>query len=131
MPATEAWFTGSMDVGYRWRTDVGGSLDSYRSVVDLGRVRNCSAPISRLIDPGKRFFDRVDVRAQNWGDDPYSTAHVKRTKEPVYEFSADYRNMAYFNALPSFANPLLGPRSDSSASDRSTSGGVSPRCNWT
>jgi hypothetical protein len=43
----------------------------------------------------------------NWGDDPYSTAHVRAHKSKVYDFSADYRNMAYFNALPSFADPLL------------------------
>ena len=29
-------------------------------------------------------------------------------KDRIYDFSADYRNMAYFNALPSFANPMLG-----------------------
>jgi hypothetical protein len=36
VPTSESWVTGSVDVGYRWRTAVGGSFDSYRSVVDLG-----------------------------------------------------------------------------------------------
>ena len=107
VPATESWLTGSMDVGYRWRTGVGGSLDSYRSVVDLGSGPKLLGVDFSLIDPGKRFFDRVDVRAQNWGDDPYSTLHVNARKNRLYELTADYRNMAYFNALPSFADPLL------------------------
>ena len=28
-------------------------------------------------------------------------------KERRYDFNADYRNIAYFNALPSFAKPLI------------------------
>lgn len=106
VPVTESRISGSIDVGYRWRTDVGGNFDAYRSVVDLG-----SGP--KLLDAdfsltGTKFFDRMDVQAQNWGDDPYSTARLSARKDRIYEFSADYRNIAYFNALPSFANPLLG-----------------------
>lgn len=108
VPQEESWLTGSMDVGYRWRTDVGGNFDSYRSVVDLGSGPKLFGADFSLTDPGKRLFDRVNVRALNWGDDPYSTAHVSARKDRLYEFSADYRNMAYFNALPSFANPQLG-----------------------
>ena len=33
--------------------------------------------------------------------------HVDARKSRLYELTADYRNMAYFNALPSFADPLL------------------------
>ena len=106
-PSDEQLFTGSMEVGYRWRTGVGGSLDTYRSVVDLGSGPKLLGTDFTLLDPSKRLFDRVDVRAQNWGDDPYSTAHVSARKAGWYDFSADYRNMAYFNALPSFANPML------------------------
>src|SRR5205085_1926386 len=60
-----------------------------------------------LIDPRKRLFDRLDARGYNWGDDPYSTLHVHARKERRYDFNADYRNFAYFNALPSFADPSL------------------------
>ena len=28
--------TGYIDLGYRWQTGVGGSLDTYRSIVNLG-----------------------------------------------------------------------------------------------
>ena len=107
VPTTESLVTGSIDVGYRWRTDVGGSLDSYRSVVDLGSGPKLFGADFSIVDPNKRYFDRIDVRAQSWGDDPYSTAHVSARRSLLYEFTADYRNMAYFNALPSFANPML------------------------
>src|SRR5271169_2007632 len=30
-PADTEWVTGSVDFGYRWRTDVAGSFDTYRS----------------------------------------------------------------------------------------------------
>ena len=34
-PAAEEWLSGDIDFGYRFRTDVLGSLDTYRSVVNL------------------------------------------------------------------------------------------------
>ncbi|MBC7924584.1 MAG: hypothetical protein H7039_02910, partial [Bryobacteraceae bacterium] len=107
VPTVESWVTGTVDFGYRWRTDVGGSFDSYRSVVDFGSGPKLFGADFSIVDPTKRLFDRLDIRALNWGDDPYSTTHVGAQKNRVYEFSMDYRNMAYFNALPSFANPLL------------------------
>ena len=107
VPAAESPFSGSIEIGYRWRTSVGGNLDAYRSVVDLGSGPKMLNMDFSVTPAGTRLFDRMDVRAQNWGDDPYSTAYLSARKDRVYEFSADYRNMAYFNALPSFANPLL------------------------
>ena len=56
-------------------------------------------------DPKKRLFDRLDARSYNWGD-PNNTAHVDAVKRGIYDFRFDYRNIAYFNALPSFANPF-------------------------
>ena len=34
-PSSEDWLTGSLDVGYRWVSDIGGNFAEYRSVVDL------------------------------------------------------------------------------------------------
>lgn len=104
----ESPLSGSLEIGYRWRTDVVGNFDAYRSVVDLGSGPKLLGTDFTVTDPGGRLFDRFEVHAANWGDDPYSTARVSARRNHVYEFSADYRNMAYFNALPSFANPLLG-----------------------
>src|SRR5450432_4017888 len=103
----EDWLQGSVDVGYRWQPGVGGSMETYRSVVNLGSGPKLLGTEFTILDPKKRLFDRVDVRAYDWGGDPYSTLHVDAVKKKLYDFRADYRNIAYFNDLPSFADPLL------------------------
>ncbi len=50
------------------------------------------------------------MRAYGWGDEPYETLHVGVRKKKLYEFNADYRDIAYFNFLPSYADPLLATR---------------------
>ena len=86
---------------------MGGSFDTYRSIVNLGSGPKLFGTEFTIIDPKKRLFDRLEVRAYDWGDDPYSTLHVNAKKAKRYDFNADYRNIAYFNNLPSFADPLL------------------------
>ena len=107
VPSDESWFTGSIDVGYRWRTDVAGSFDTYRSIVNLGSGPKLLGTEFTLNDPKHRAFDQVRVRASSWGDDPYSTFHLDAAKSGLYNLNADYRDFAYFNFLPSFADPLL------------------------
>lgn len=107
VPVAESWIQGSLDLGYRWRTDVGGSANTYRSVVDLGSGPKFLSTDFTITDPKARAFDRIDVRAYNFGDDPYATLHVSARKTGVYDLSADYHNIAYFNNLPSYADPLL------------------------
>jgi hypothetical protein len=104
-PATGQWFDGSIDFGYHWVTGIGGSVPEYRSVVNLGEGPKLFGLEFSLIDPKKRWFDRVTARAYNWGGDPYNTAHVDVVKHLVYNLRFDYQNIAYFNAVPSFANP--------------------------
>ncbi len=107
-PAATEWLTGTADFGYRWRTDVAGSFDTYRSVVNLGEGPKLFGADFTIVDPSKRFFDRLAVNGIGWGGDPYTTAHAAADKERIYRFTFDYRNIAYFDATPSFANPLLG-----------------------
>ena len=104
-PAAEDWLTGEIDFGYRFRTGVLGSLDTYRTVVNLPAGPRLFGFSFTIQDPKKRLFDRLDARSYNWGD-PNNTAHVDAVKRGIYDFHFDYRNIAYFNALPSFANPL-------------------------
>jgi len=108
VPSGESWLTGSIDVGYRWRTDVGGSLDTYRSIVNLGSGPKLLGADFTLTDPKHRAFDQIRVRANSWGDEPYQTIHVDAKKSKLYDFSADYRDMAFFDFLPSYADPLMG-----------------------
>lgn len=107
VPDTEQWLTGSIEIGYRWRTGVAGSHETYRSIVNLGSGPKLLGTEFTIIDPKRRFFDRLDVRGYDWGDDPYSTLHVNAKKANRYDLNVDYRNIAYFNNLPSFADPLL------------------------
>ena len=103
--AGEQWIAGSVDFGYRWVGEA-GSFPTYRSIVDLGSGPKLTGLDFTITDPKHRLFDRLDARANAWGGDPYNTAHIDVSKRGVYELRGDYRNMAYFNAMPSFANPL-------------------------
>jgi hypothetical protein len=105
--AAEQWLTGSVDFGYRWVSDVQGNLPTYRSVVNLGSGPKLTGLDFTITDPKHRLFDRIDARANAWGGDPYSTAHFDMTKRGLYDLRADYRNIAYFNAMPSYANPRV------------------------
>ena len=107
VPSTEQWLTGSIDFGYRF-TSVGGNNDVYSSVVNLNQGPRLFSLDFTLTDPHKRLFDRLDVRAYNWFGDPYGTVHVDATKRDIYYLTFDYRDITYFNLLPSFADPLLG-----------------------
>ncbi|HYW44729.1 MAG TPA: hypothetical protein VE959_17840 [Bryobacteraceae bacterium] len=105
-PAAEQWISGSLDFGYRWLTDIHGSSDEYRSVVNLGEGPKLFGVDLTIQDPNKRLFDRIDAQAYGWGGDPNNTARVNARKQGVYDFTFDYRNIAYFNAVPSYSNPL-------------------------
>ena len=105
-PKTEDWLTGYIDVGYRWLSGIGGNFAEYRSVVDLGPGPRLFGLDFTITDPKKRLFDRVTVRTFGWGGEPYTTGYLNARKQGIYDFTFDYRNIAYFNAVPSFANPL-------------------------
>jgi hypothetical protein len=105
-PATEPVMNTSIEVGYRWVGSIRGNPDVYRSVVNLGegpRLLNLDFSMS----PSAKWIDALTVRANSWGGDPYNTASFRAEKQRVYRIEVDYRNIAYFNALPSFANPDL------------------------
>ncbi len=106
-PPAEPFITGNLDVGYRWVSGVGGDFNTYRSIVNLGdgvRLFNLDAVI---VPPSWKFADRIEVNANYWGGDPYNIARVAARKLGVYDFYWTYRNIAYFNFLPSFADPTI------------------------
>ena len=105
-PSGEQWFTGSVEFGYRWLTDLRGNLPEYRSVLNLGEGPKLTALDFTITDPKHRLFDRLDASAYGWGGDPYNTAHLNARKKGDYDFTFDYRNIAYFDAVPSYANPI-------------------------
>ena len=105
-PSSEQWLAGSVEFGYRWLTDIRGNFPEYRSVLNLGEGPKLTGLDFTLTDPKKRLFDRLDANAYGWGGDPYNTAHLRARKQGDYDFTFDYRNIAYFNAVPTYANPL-------------------------
>lgn len=104
---SDAW-TGSLDVRNRWVSDIGGSSQAYRSVVNLGEGPRLFDVDLRFSRPGARWADSASLTMNSWGGDPYNTVHFAVEKKGLYDLRFDYRNIAYFNDLPSFANPLLG-----------------------
>ncbi len=109
VPHAESSATGSMDIGYRWRSNVGGSLDTYRSVVNLGSGVKLIAAEFAIEDPSKRLFDKLNMRAVNLGDEPSAWWHADASKRGRYRLTLDHRDIAYYNNMPSYANPFLSP----------------------
>ena len=107
VPSNEPVLTGWIDLGYRWQTGVGGSLDTYRSIINLGSGPKFLGADFTLTDPRHKWFDTIQVRADSWGDEPSSIVHLEAKKSGLYDFNGDYRDFAYFNFLPSYADPLL------------------------
>jgi hypothetical protein len=105
--ASTQWISGTVDAGVRWSSDLQGSPAAYRSVVNLGEGPKLFGLDLTLRNSSRRFFDKITVRADSWGGEPYTTLRVDGEKEGVYRFSTNYRNIAYVNALPSFADPTL------------------------
>jgi hypothetical protein len=107
-PVEEKKLSFSVEAGNRWVQDVRGSSDVYRSVVNLGEGPRLFGAQAQYVDPGGKYADRIDIHGYSWGGDPYNTARFSAEKKGLYSLDFDYRNVAYFNSLPSFANPLLG-----------------------
>ena len=98
--------TGTVDFGYRWISGPKGDFNTYRSVVNLGegpKVFNFDFTID---DPSRHFWHNLTVIGSGWGGDPYNTLKVIAEKQRYYRFTADYRNIAYYDFLPSFASPV-------------------------
>ena len=109
-PSSEEWLAGWVDLGYRWRTDVGGSLEAYRTFINLGSGPKLLGTEFTIADPSHRFFDEIHGRAYGWGDEPSETLHLDARKQRLYHFNADYRDFALFDTLPTYADPLLVTR---------------------
>ena len=107
-PSTaERKFTAEVEAGYRFVQDVGGNQNVYRSIVNLGEGPKLFSGQANYRNPGGHWLDRLDLRADSWGGEPYNTGRLEAGLAGAYAFRVDYKNIAYFNSLPSYANPLL------------------------
>ncbi|MFN7922602.1 MAG: hypothetical protein U0Q16_21035 [Bryobacteraceae bacterium] len=105
-PAAEGRYSASIDIGYRWVSGPGGSVPTYRSVVNLGDGPKIPS-IDLRAEPASRWLDRISITGSSWGGDPYNTARLNAEKQGLWRATADYRNILFFNALPSDADPAL------------------------
>jgi len=99
---------GELEVGVRGVTEVAGNKDMYRSMVNLGsglKLLHSNFSLRSNYGTGG-LFDHLDFSMNNWGGDPYSNARVNMGRSGVYELRVNYSNIAYFNFIPTFANPL-------------------------
>ncbi len=103
---SETGLSGTADLGYRW-ISTAGNFDTYRSVVNLGEGVKLFNVDGTIRSTNRRYFDRISVYGMGWGGDPYMTARIDAFKERTYDLRVDYRDIAFYNFLPSFANPLL------------------------
>lgn len=60
-----------------------------------------------IVNPAGKWYDKVTLFGTGWGGDPNESARLDAAKQRLYEFHFDYRNIAYYNFLPSFANPFI------------------------
>jgi len=99
----------SLDFGNRWKAGFSGNENLYRSQLDLGKGPKLFSGELSIFAPNNsnRFFDRLELRMNSWGGEPYNTARVRAVKRGIYELRFDYQNVAYFNSVPFFANPLF------------------------
>ena len=107
-PAQEKALEGTIDLGARWVSPVGGDMDTYRSIVNLAsglRLVNLDLKYDPS-GPEKKLADSVLLQLHDIGD-PYNSARLDMKKNRIYEFRGSYFNIAYYNNLPSYANPTL------------------------
>ncbi len=98
----------NIEIGYRWVSDTAGNSQMYRSMVNLGsgpKVLHSDISLRSNYGSGT-LFDHLDFSMDNWGGDPYNSLRLSFGRSDLYEFRADYRNLNYYNYVPTFANPL-------------------------
>ncbi|MBI4454413.1 MAG: hypothetical protein HY644_00770 [Acidobacteria bacterium] len=100
----------TLDFGYRWKSEVRGSEDLYRSQWNYGEGPKLFASDLVIAAPqgSNLYADRFELKMNSWGGEPYSTGQLRVVKAGIYELRFDYQNVQYFNAIPLFANPLFG-----------------------
>jgi hypothetical protein len=100
-------FRSEVELGVRWIQGINGNLDTYRSMINLGEGPRIVGWDMKYDPPSLSFLKKAEFRGAGWGGDPSSWMQFRAEDPRYYRFTADHRSTAYFNAMPSFANPLL------------------------
>jgi hypothetical protein len=94
---------GNIEFGYRAVSGPAGSLDAYRSIVNLGKGPKLFHLDFNAPRPKGKLFDQLSLRADSWGGEPYNSTNFEMSRSNWYRLSASYKNLAQFNRLPSYA----------------------------
>lgn len=105
-PAGEPGLSYSVTFGYRGIPSRSGSRDTYRSIVDLGEGPKLFG-LDFTYDRPHAWADRVELQMTDWGGEPQTTGRLYMRKLKLYDFSVIYRNISYYNFMPSFADPTI------------------------
>jgi hypothetical protein len=99
----------SLDAGNRWSSSFSGSRDLYRSHLDYGEGPRLFAGNFEVSAPRgtNSWFDRFQLRLNDWGGEPHTAAHLRMEKSRLYDVRFDYRNVQYYSSVPRFANPFF------------------------
>ncbi|RPI28045.1 MAG: hypothetical protein EHM61_06480 [Acidobacteria bacterium] len=99
----------SLDAGNRVESGFKGSRDLYRSQLDYGEgPKLFRANLEVSVPQGSNsFFDRIQLRLNDWGGEPHTSANFRMSKSGAYELKFDYQNVQYFSSIPRFANPFF------------------------
>ena len=104
--APEKKLSATVDGGYRFLSGVNGDVRTYRSVVNLGEGPKLFSADVDYSNPMPIVLDRFTLSLQSWGGEPYNTLRLDAERSNWWRLRADYRNLSYYNFLPSFANPV-------------------------
>ena len=101
---SDAPVSGTVDVGYR-AVSTGGNQDVYRSIINQREGPRLLDTSLHFNDSTRKLFDSADLKASGWGGDPWSTVRFEMYRAKSYRLVIDQRRLAYYNNLPSYANP--------------------------
>ncbi|MBI4908662.1 MAG: hypothetical protein HY820_33895 [Acidobacteria bacterium] len=106
-PAAVGPFRADLELGVRVNGDIRGNFDAYRSMVNLGEgLRLMNWDIGYHSDTNKAI-KKGQFRGSGWGGDPSAWMSFNVENSAYYRLRVDHRSTAYFNSLPSYANPLI------------------------
>lgn len=95
-------------IGYQWQ-DVSGNQQVHRTQTGDREGLRLDAFNLLLVDTaGARGLDRLRITAAGLGGGPDSRLRLDASRARVYNLRLSWMRSELFNALPGYANPLLG-----------------------
>ena len=109
VPALAETFPLEFELGYRWTT-IDGNEDVYRSQIneDEGLLLRSFNFSGNNMSGDASLLDTFRITASDLGTGPSSMLRIEAGRSDFYKLRVNYRRMEAYNALPQFANPLLG-----------------------